>query len=268
MNQSLNRNNVQIIPLDSIRDKVPSVFATKPAEHTSPNYKFIPTIDVVNHLQAEGWGIIAANQQKVRQASKLEGTKHSLSLMRIGEDPRALTIGGLVPTINLVNSHDWSSTFRIVFGMYRLICSNGLMVGGAQFAAYTLRHDSIMADLNATLSRFQSSVTLMLERAEKWAQIGLDDLQMVELAMQAARIRFDDKATELHARAMLQARRGADVPNNLWNVYNRLQENGIKGGVKPQGGRHVRSLGNIQAVTDYNTQLFELADNYAIRLLG
>ena len=265
MNISLNRNNVQILPLDSIREKVPSVFATKPAEHTSPNYKFIPTIEVVSHLQSEGWDIIVANQQKVRQPSKLEGTKHSLSLMRRNEDPKALTIGGLIPTINLVNSHDWSSTFRIVFGMFRLVCSNGLMVGGAEFAAYTLRHDSIMADLNATLSRYQSSVTLMLARAEKWAQIGLDELQTMEIAMEAARMRFDDKASELHARAMLQARRGADVPNNLWNVYNRLQENGIKGGPKANN-RKMRSLGNIQAVTDYNTGLFELADNFALKL--
>lgn len=263
----MNAKNIRILPLDTIRQKAPSVFANAPASHVSENYKFIPTHEILSHLNSQGWDTIAANQQKVRIPGKELGTKHILSLIRRGEDPRMLSIGGLLPTINLVNSHDWSSTFRIVFGMFRLVCENGMLVGGASFASYTLRHDSIMADLEATMARFNSSVNLMLAMAEEWSTIGLDAVQALDMARQAAILRFGDKATDSHASLMLEIRRRDDTEQTLWNVFNRLQENGVKGTNRGYSNvRKARKLTNIQAVTDYNTGLFELAQNTAQRI--
>lgn len=262
---AFNVKHPRILDLDTVRKLAPAVFAEKPASHVSEAYNFIRTSEILETLQSKGWGTIFAQQQKSRNPNGILETKHALSMVRMGEDIQNLAIGGLLPTINLINSHNWSSTFRIVFGMLRLVCSNGLMVGGAEFQSFTLRHDSLMGDLELTLARFQSSVSRMMECASNWAQIQLPDDAVQTFAMSAAKIRFgEEKATPEHARTLLNSRRYEDAGNSLWNVYNRLQENGIKGGFRGGLQRRMRALTNIQASQDYNTGLFDLASRTAL----
>jgi hypothetical protein len=258
------KNISRILDNDTLATLAPSVFATKPADHVSEDYKFVNTGEVLNTLRNEGWGPVFAVQQKVRIPSRSTGTKHLVLLRQNDSKAESMGLGGLIPTMQLVNSHDWSSRFEASFGMYRLVCGNGLIASGAEFASFSIRHDTVAEDINKVLGRFNSYSTKMLERADKWMQIHVTQALMNQYAMEAARIRFGEEAGSDHAASLLTIRRPEDQGMNLWSLYNTVQENALKGGNK-QGGmkRRSRELTNIGKSVEVNSQLFALTDQYA-----
>ena len=261
------KNIDRILDTDTIRHLAPSVYATKPANHVSADYKFVNTGEVLNTLQSEGWGPVFAVQQKVRRsfvADRANGTKHMVLLRQLESKAQATGLGGLIPTMQIINSHDWSSRFEASFGMYRLVCSNGLIAAGAEFASFSIRHDTVAEDIQKILGRFNSYSTKMMDRAEKWASVQVSDSFRNRYAMDAARIRFGEDANSDHADSLLVTRRVEDVDANLWNLYNTVQENALKGGNK-QGNmkRRSRELTNIGKAVEVNSELFTLTENYA-----
>lgn len=258
------KNIERILDTETIRHLAPSVYATKPADHVSQDYKFVNTGEVLNTLRNEGWGTVFANQQKVRTPGRSDGTKHMVLLRQLESKPEAVALGGLIPTMQLINSHDWSSRFEASFGMYRLVCGNGLMAAGAEFASFSIRHDTVAEDIQKILGRFNSYSTKMMDRADRWFQVQVTNEFRNRYAMDAARIRFGQNANSDHASALLTVRRSEDFPLNLWNLYNTVQENALKGGNK-QGGmkRRSRELTNIGKSVEVNSELFTLTDSYA-----
>ena len=258
------KNIDRILDTETIRHLAPSVYATKPADHVSQDYKFVNTGEVLNTLQSEGWGPVFAVQQKVRTIGRSNGTKHMVLLRQLESKAQATRLGGLIPTMQLINSHDWSSRFEASFGMYRLVCSNGLISAGAEFASFSIRHDTVAEDIQKVLGRFNSYSTKMMDRAEKWASVQVSDAFRNRYAMDAARIRFGEDANSDHATSLLVTRRVEDADANLWNLYNTVQENALKGGNK-QGGmkRRSRELTNIGKSVEVNSELFTLTENYA-----
>jgi hypothetical protein len=44
------------------------------------------------------------------------------------------------PEVVVINSHDGACAFRLIAGLYRLVCSNGLMVSDGEIASIAVRH--------------------------------------------------------------------------------------------------------------------------------
>jgi hypothetical protein len=250
---------------EEIEAIAPSVYALQPASHVSEDYHFVNTGEVLDILGREGWQPFQAKQQKVRNPDKREGTKHMVSLRNSRIDVTGMDIGGLLPTFTIVNSHDWSSRFKVMVGMFRLICSNGMMISSGVVQGFNIRHDHITEDIEIVMARFSSNATKILEMARNWDNIQLDEYAIQQFSLQAAKIRFGEDSDNLEskARALNTARRSQDAGNTLWRIFNRIQENSIKGGVKFQGmKRRIRSLSNIDAEVDVNNDLFNLAATF------
>lgn len=262
------KNIDRILDTETIRHIAPSVYATSPADHVSADYKFVNTGEVINTLCDNGWGPVFAKQQKVRILGRSNGTKHIILLRQLDRKPEAMALGGLIPIMQLINSHDWSSRFEASFGMYRLICGNGLMAAGAEFASFSIRHDTVAEDIHKILGRFNSYSSKMMECAERWSGVQITDNFANRYAMDAARIRFGQDANSDHATSLLTVRRREDAPLNLWNLYNTVQENALKGGNK-QGSmkRRSREITNIGKSVEINSELFTLTDQYASMVL-
>lgn len=243
----------------SLIEAVPSIFADRPHPKVSEGYHFVRTADIISRLEDVGWGIQFANQQRVKDAAERQYAKHSVTMMRQSD------VGGREtrPTLRIVNSHNWASLLQIHIGMFRLVCSNGLMASFA-LASWTVRHDRIKEDLQEILDRFQSVATIQFQEMEQWKGIQLNSDQTREFAIGAARLRFTDAEgndLESYAAAMNAARRQLDVGPDLWRTYNRLQENGMQGGFK-LAKRIARPIRNIQADLDYNIGLHRLASSF------
>ena len=103
---------------------VPSVFSEDKHESRSERYTYIPTISLLDSLQREGFQPFFACQTRVRDPGRREHTKHMLRLRREGQ-----INGKQVPEIILLNSHDGSSSYQMLPGLFRAVCQNGLVCG-------------------------------------------------------------------------------------------------------------------------------------------
>ncbi len=103
---------------------VPSIFGENRHTSRSEHYAYIPTITVLENLQQEGFQPFFACQTRVRDPGRRGYTKHMLRLRRAGQ-----ITGQHVPEIILLNSHDGSSSYQMLPGYFRAICTNGLVCG-------------------------------------------------------------------------------------------------------------------------------------------
>ena len=159
------------LTIEYLQKKAPSIFTESSSEHTSEKYQHISTINVVKGLMAEGFMPVKAMQSRTRKADKAPFTKHLLRFRHIDSVP---TVGsGLFPELVLVNSHDGLSSYRLMAGLYRLICSNGL-VAGDTFKEIRVRHqgDVVGNVINGTYEVMKEATTL-LEHAEHMGGIEL-----------------------------------------------------------------------------------------------
>ena len=103
---------------------VPSVFSEEKHESRSERYTYIPTITLLEKLREEGFQPFYACQTRVRDENKRGHTRHMLRLRRNG-----FSKNDEVPEIILLNSHDGSSSYQMIPGLFRFVCNNGLVCG-------------------------------------------------------------------------------------------------------------------------------------------
>lgn len=257
-----------MLTISELREAVPAAFADKPAAHVSARYNFVPTMKVVEPLLDSGWNIVEAGQASIRsgEIEDINTTKHRITLRPGNFQRDTLKLGFVVPTITLVNAHDWSSTFQAFLGMWRKVCGNGMIINAGDLAAYNIRHDAAMEDLQTILSEFVIKSENIVDTAERWNLVDLSQDQEYQIANEAARARFGEKATHDHAVGLLKVRRQEDYTNSLWSVYNRVQENGMMGGVKVGRARRFRKINNIGRGVEFNTALFDICSEMASRV--
>lgn len=257
------------LSLETIRNVAPSVFTEESANHTSEKYQYISTEKVIVGLMAEGFMPTQATQSRTRLADKMAYTKHMLRFRHVDSQPTFL---GLHPEIILVNSHDGLSSYRIMAGLYRLVCSNGL-VAGKIYNEIRIRHqgDILSQVIDSTYSMIENSKHL-LEVADHMASITLDEADKKLFAKKAHAIRFKDSPLyeAIASNKLLGPRRRQEVgKNDLFTIFNVVQENVIKGGLKgyakdeqgyPRTMRS-RAVNSIDQSNNINRDLWTLAEN-------
>jgi len=81
--------------------------------------------------------------------------------------------------------------------------------------------------------------TRALEAADAWAGVTLGREEQSAFAEAAHVLRFGDAAgeadTPIRPAQLLEPRRSTDRADDLWTVFNRLQENSIRGGLSAWG---------------------------------
>lgn len=249
---------LQIADLEKM---APSIFAKHGAPNVSPNYKFIPTIDTVEAMRDAGFYPVSAQETRSRKLEKVGHTKHLLRFRKEG----MVEVGGMVPEIVLLNSHDGSSSYQLRGGIYRLVCSNGLVVGDDLFFK-KVRHqgninNNIVIACNEILETFPST----LETAQKWEEIEVSPGIQLQFAEKASKMKWNDQI-KIRPDDLLRARRQADMKDNLWTLLNRVQENLIRGGIPyiahdEQGNpyrQRTRRVNSVQENVRVNTNLWNL----------
>jgi len=246
---------------DQIMRVAPSIFATEPHERMSERYTEIPTISVLNALRSEGFLPFMVAQTRVRDQGRREFTKHMLRLRR-AEDVTAREANEVI----LINSHDGSSSYQMTAGVLRFVCMNGLVCGD-NIIGVKVRHsgdvvDQVVEGAYTIAGEFRR----VDEDKERMRAIELDRRQQAVFANAALQVKFGDVAP-VTAEQILRPRRFDDEGNNLWNTFNRVQENLTKGGLRGHAstGRRVTTRGVTALNNDVrlNKALWTLADEMA-----
>ncbi len=109
---------------DQIRAVAPSIFAQAPHGSRSERYSYIPTATVLQELRGEGFQPFMVCQSRVHQEGRRDFTKHMLRLRHASQ-----INGREANEIILLNSHDGTSSYQMLAGMFRFVCHNGLVCG-------------------------------------------------------------------------------------------------------------------------------------------
>ena len=239
---------------------VPSVFSEDKHESRSERYTYIPTITLLDNLQREGFRPFFACQTRVRDESKREHTKHMLRLRREGQ-----ITGKQVPEIILLNSHDGSSSYQMLPGLFRAVCSNGL-VCGESFGEVRVPHkgnvvERVIKGAYEVLGIFDR----VEEKRDAMQSLMLPPPAQQALAKAALTYRFGEEHQPVTESQLLAPRRWQDESGDLWTTYQRIQENLIKGGLNghnAKGGRtHTRAIKGIDGDVKLNRALWVMAEN-------
>jgi hypothetical protein len=245
-----------------------SIFAERPSSNVSERYGHISTADILNALMAEGFEIRSAQQQRVNADHRQGFQKH---LIRLRHPDAGQTLEGLFPEVVLINSHDGSSSYQLMAGMYRLVCTNGLVVGDT-FESIKVRHTPKAASEVIEASfKIIKELPEVTERVIEMDSIVLNDHERRAFARAALTLRYEDNddgmsTAPIQPESLLRVRRSADMKPTLWNTFNVAQENLTKGGMKYQQGRRrqsVRKITGLDQDTRVNRALWTLAEALA-----
>ena len=215
-----------VLSVDQLRRAVPSAFAESAHASRSERYTYIPTSAVIEGMRKEGFLPVKATQSAARNEEKKGHTKHMIRFRREDQlyQPEAREI-------IMINSHDGSSAYKLSAGVFRLVCSNGLVVG-KEDTRQTVRHSgNVLHDVIEGACRIVSDFEQVTADMETMKAVTLGKPLMLAFASAAIEARFDAEEKPVTAEQVLRPRRNADTGADVWTVFNRIQENVIKGGL-------------------------------------
>lgn len=247
----------------------PAAFATSPAAHCSKRYRMFPTMQVVELLAQEGFVPVEARQDKAR--GEWSDPLHARHLVRFRlpgvSDRKTSAVGELSADIILINGSDGKTSFSMDMGVFRKVCSNG-MVARVSGNKINQPHEHVTAEsvLQRAMAISKQSKPLF-DKIKEWSSIRLSSERTAAFAQRAAELRWDDKAGLYVPADLIAPRREEDREDTLWNIFNRAQENGMRGGItgRSAAGRAIttRAIGSIDGEMSYNSRLWELAEEFA-----
>ena len=258
----------QFITLDQLRSQLPQAFATAPAPRVSARYSFIPTSQILTDLDTLGWKIRSITNPRYKSAGKQLHGKH---LVRLCNPDIQINSEGDVNSVEiaLYNSSDGTSKFRMEVGIFRMVCSNGLVIKSQDFGSINMRHSGYSFEaLRTSIEEMIAGLPNVVTKINTFAARQLTAAEMSELAQKAYNLRNSGRqATPEEIQAILTPRRDADRPNNLWTVFNRVQEAIITGGnllVDARGRmRTAKPIRSLDKGLKLNQELWQLAEQMA-----
>ena len=259
---------------DELKKVCPVAFKTLPTNpNVSEKYVHATTIDVVRDMEKLGWRPVEAKQCKNRKGSSGIRSFHMIAF----ENPDVKITRGdqteAMVRVILTNSHDGFNSFKFMCGIFRFICSNGLVVSDMEFANIAIRHINYdFNELKGVVAGMIEKIPEVVARMNAMTNITLTDEQKIELAKETYKIRKgyaeDDKVEvdDETVKSILTPVREEDEKNDLWTVFNVCQEKMIRGGfvVKNKKGktRKQRSITSIKKDLDFNERLWSVASKY------
>ena len=246
---------------DQIRTVVPSIYAETPHESRSQRYSYIPTAAVLAELRKEGFQPFMACQSRVRHEDRRDYTKHMLRLRHASQID-----GTEANEIILLNSHDGTSSYQMLAGMFRFVCQNGLVCGDT-FADVRVPHkgnvtDHVIEGAYEVLDGFER----VQHSRDAMHAITLDDREAEVFARSALTLKYGDpgKSLPITESQVLRPRRFDDNRSDLWSIFNRVQENLVKGGLTSRTAngrqRQTRPVQGIDQNVRLNRALWLLAE--------
>jgi len=258
----------QPLTLAGIQQVCPAVFATEPHSSRGERYRYVPTIEPLQRLLENGWGVYEASQQRSRAADKDPYTKHMLRMRKLEHfDSSQCTHREGVPEVILINAHDGTAAYHLKAGFFRFVCSNGMMVGShitGFKVTHTISSQTIAEVLEAGERTLTEKFPLMLDNIERFKGVTLSTEHQYRLAEVGVKLRYPNTLAPFPTSELLTCRRDEDVNPTLWNVLNRVQENALYGGWETRSrllNRRgtVRPVERVSAVASINGGLWDAA---------
>lgn len=264
----LNITATTFLTESQIRETAKSIFTATGAPNTSNKYSHIPTNQIIQDMEKLGWGVVDAKQVRARKG---DGYQKHLVVFRNNNIVIEGTDGDSVyPQVLLTNSHDGKNAFTFTAGLFRMVCENGLVICSKEFENLKIRHYGYnFEELTNVINAMVEKLPLTVESMNKFKTKQLRKEQIAEFAEKAAAIRFGAeqlKNITIDFDKLVEPTRPEDKGDDLWSVFNVVQEKLVHGMFEYTSGtklRKARKIKNFKQDLDLNAKLYELAVEYA-----
>ena len=260
---------------DQIRNSSPLVFADAPTNpDVSDKYLFVNTETIIDDLEKLGWLPVQAAQRKARKSGGTIFSKHMVAFQNPNIKITSSDGDDAYPRILLTNSHDGMQSFKFSVGIFRLVCSNGLVVADEQFSNFNIKHKGYtFAELRSVVKQAVEDLPNRVQVMNDMKNRVLTQEEKNKLALDAMMVRAgitpnSEKAAKFNydeetIQDILDPKRDADVGNDLWRVFNVVQEKITQGefhaALKGSKVRKVRKIKSFEKDIKVNQELFKLA---------
>lgn len=262
---------------EDLRNECPLAFASAPTNpNVSGKYLFVNTETIVDDLDKLGWKPVQAAQRKARGNAGTIFSKHMVAFQN--PDIKIKGEGGddAWPRIIMTNSHDGMQAFKFSVGIFRMVCSNGLVVADEQFSDFKIKHKGYtFGELREVVNQAVADLPNRVQVLNDMKNRTLTQDEKNKLALDAMLIRANikpgsEKADKFNYDAetiedILDPKRDEDKGDDLWRVFNVVQEKITQGdfhaaltGAKV---RKVRKIKSFEKDLKVNKELFKLATN-------
>ena len=271
---------------DRLRYLAPAIFANSVKDSLSPRYAQLRTADVLPVLADHGFVPVQAAQKRSRKTS-MEHTQHMVAFAHRDSLPSVSGLEAYDADANrgeiiLYNSHDGSGSIKLFAGAYRFICSNGIVAGDG-FQSRLYHNQANVNSFEHMLTNTVKRLPVLMERIEQMRIIQLSRDDCREMAQKAVTTRWNWEPVEVEdavvrgsyasgctVDSLLQVNRFADYQTDAWTVFNRIQENVIRGGAliksftekNPDGSfRKSRAINSVAENVRVNRELWDIAED-------
>ena len=245
--------------------------ATNPK--VSGKYLFVNTETIIDDLDKLGWKPVQAAQRKGRGNSTIF-SKHMIAFQNPDLKIKGSDGDDSFPRIIMTNSHDGMQAFKFSVGIFRLVCSNGLVVADEQFSDFKIKHKGYtFEELRGVVNQAVEDLPNKVEVLNQMKNRVLSQEEKNKLALDAMLVRAgiapdSEKAKKFNYDDetiidILDPKRKEDEGDDLWRVFNVIQEKITQGdfhaaltGAKV---RKVRKIKSFEKDLKVNKQLFKLA---------
>lgn len=245
----------------------------QPKSTLSEKYAFIDSKQLIEKFTQLDFVPVKQIVTKTKKQENQGYQKHfvEFSHPKFDELKNSLQIDSF-PRILLVNSHNGSTGLQLRLGIFRLVCSNGLVVQRGDFGSISIRHSAkALERLPIELTKLSAHAWGLAERVKELSSFEPNASAMNDFVAGALKIRLgDEKFSELkkfeldtNMSQLTTLNRNADCGANAWNYFNRVQENVIRGGRGLSVGgqwRTMRAINSAQSSLEKNIALWELAE--------
>lgn len=265
----LDLQNDGFLSTSQIKERAKSVFTDKAGPSTSEKFTHIPTYKVIEDMEQLGWGVVDAKEVKARAKNSIGFQKHLV----VFRNPDVVINGAdgdtVFPQILLTNSNDGKNAFTFTAGLFRMVCENGLVVSTQEFENVKMRHMGYtFEELQKQIRAMVEQLPLTVESMNKMKQIQLDEEQAKAFAKKALTTRFEEdqvEAMDFNLDELLEPTRPEDKGNDLWSVFNVIQEKILAGDFTYMSGakiRKARKVKNFKQDLEINQKLFAMAAEF------
>jgi Domain of unknown function (DUF932) len=246
---------------DALRQRVPAAFAPSAHESRSEAYCFIPSSRVI-----EGLGCVGFYPVDARQACRARSALHARHVIRFRRRFESETaLGDVTPELIFLNSHDGTSAYQLRVGLYRTICTNGLVISQGTFPTFRVAHrGDVVGDVVRAALEISERFGTLAASVERMEKTSLDQIQRLDFAAQALALRYPDRTEYgLEPARLLVPRRAEDVGDDLWHTLNVVQEGLLRGGIPRRSASNrlirMRGITSIKEDMRINSGLWDLA---------
>lgn len=221
-------------------EKYQAVTQIAPSAEVSSKYAFVPTTKVIDVLKSDGWEPHTVQEKSVRIENRQGFQKHiirfrhpSIAPVNVASNHGYVAEDVIFPEIVVTNSHDRSSAFSIMAGLFRLVCTNGLVVSDGMFATHKVKHMGYTDDaIHQAIAHIVESVPRITGRiADFQIPVVREEQEIFAESALIAKYGTEHDVTKLFSiSALLRPNRRQDVSQTAWGTFNTVQEKLVERG--------------------------------------